>query len=160
MWNWFSNKRRNIFRYWDGSRTRAIDPAVAWRMMWEHPECDPNRDFGPATTVGPDNTHVEFDGAAQDRVLSMIRDMFHVKAYAEDSPGLTIDETFGLLWSFMKYMEGLKKKRGPLPTMSAPSASSSSDESSITPQESDSASIESESRSAEPLSSSKRSYQL
>lgn len=162
MFGWFANRSRNIFSYWDGVKKRAIDPAVAWRKMWENEDCKPQRDFGPATGIGQDGSPVEFEAAAQERVLRMAREMFGVQAWTEETPGLTIDETFALLWSFLGYMDQLKKKRAPLPTTSPPTASNSTSpvEDSTTRLASDSCSTGSESKSDEPSSSSKRSYQL
>jgi hypothetical protein len=159
---WLKPKRLDIYHFWDGARWRAVDPLVAWRTMWEHPLCDPDRDFGPATGYGPSGETISYDPQAQDRVLAMARDMFGVSPWTESQPGLTINETFSLLWDFLGYMESLKKKRSPLPTTSAHSGSTSSPptDSSITPPESDLSSIELESRSDASSSSSKRSVQL
>lgn len=159
MFGWWRQRQREIFRYWDGTRHRAIDPLVAWRLMWEHPECKPQDDF--ATAVGQDSegNPVPFSQEALDRVLAMARQMFDVRPYSETSPGLTIDETLAVLWSFMAFMRQLKKKREPLPTTSAPTGSSLPD-ASTTPPASDSTSIETESKSDAPSSSSKRSIHL
>jgi hypothetical protein len=156
---WFRRRRCNIFRFHDGIRNRAIDPLVAWRAMWEHPTCNPNSDFEPAVGIAPDGSPSKYDPAAQDRVLDMAREMFALRAYSEDSPGLTIEETFNLLWSFMNYMNALKKKPAVSPTPSAASASGSS-QPSTTPPESASSSTSSELRSDEPSPSSKRSVRL
>lgn len=161
MFNWLRNRRRNIFTFWDGTRRRSIDPAVAWRVMWEQTDCDPTRDFGPATGIGSDGEDVPFDPAAQDRVLAMARLMFGLQPYSDSQPGLTVQETFGVLWDFLRYMDVLKKKRAPSPTPSRHTASASSEmEASTTRPASDSSSTSNEPSPAEPSSSCKRSYQL
>jgi len=155
-WLW---RRRDIFRYWDGRRERAIDPLVAWARMWEDPQCDPQRDFGPATGMSGEGLPVDFDPAARDRVLAMARRMFDVQEFSESTPGLTIDETFSLLWTFIGFMNAIKKKRAPLPTMSPPTPSPTSEGSTTRPA-SDSTSTGTESTNGEPSSSSKRSIRL
>lgn len=162
MWEWWKQRQRAIFRYWDGRRTRAIDPLVAWRKMWEHPTCRPQDDFGPATGMNADGTATPFDQQALDRVLSMAREMFDLQPFSESSPGLTIDETLSVLWTFIAFMNALKKKRAPLPTTLPPTAASSSATSDIptTPPSSDFPSTASELTSAAPSSSSKRSIHL
>lgn len=161
MLGWFRARRRAIFRFYDGSRDRAIDPLVAWRTMWEHPTCNPNTDFEPAVGIAPDGSSTKYDPAAQDRVLDMARQMFGVKAYSEDNPGLTIEETFALLWRFMNYMNTLKKKPAVLPTPSEPSESGSSNPgNSTTAPVSESSSTSSESKSEESSQSLRRSVVL
>ena len=135
---------------------RAVDPLQAWRLMWSHPTCNPEKDFGPATGTFPD----KFEPDAQDRVLGMIRDMFGVKPWTENSPGLTIDESLNLLWDFIKYMNDLKKKPNTTPTPSAPTESKSSEAESAMPPSSDSYSTKSEFSDDEHWSSSKQSVQL
>ena len=156
MFNWLLQKRRRIFRFWDGSRWRAVDPLRAWRLLWNHPTCSPEKDFGPATGAHPD----KFEPDAQDRVLGMIQDMFGVKPWSEDTPGLTIDETLNLLWDFIRYMNDLKKKPNTTPTMSAPTESESCKEDSTTPCMSDSFSTKNECNDDAPLSSSRQSVRL
>lgn len=159
LFRWLRNRRRNIFRFHDGIRNRAIDPLVAWRIMWEHPECNPEVDFEPAVGLAPDGSRVKFDNGAQDRVLKMAREMFGLKPYSEGSPGLTVAETIELLWSFLAYMRSLKKKPDQSPMTSAPLASESTP-TSTTPQESVSFSTGTGSINDAPLSSSKRSVRL
>lgn len=162
MWGWWRQRQRAIYRYWDGQRTRAIDPLIAWRKMWEHPTCRPQDDFGPATGMNADGTATPFEQEALDRVLSMAREMFDLRQFSETSPGLTIDETLSVLWTFIAFMNALKKKRAPLPTTSPPTESSSSalPGESTMPHSSDSPSTENVSTSDVPSSSSKRSIHL
>jgi len=161
---WNRNRRRQIFRYWDGKRTRVLDPLAAWRQLWEDPDCSPERDFGPACGIAPNGQSMDYDPAAQDRVLTLARKMFGVEPWTEKTPrGLTVNETFELLWGFMSYMDGLKKKRDQLLTSSARSDSTSSvptSESLTTPSESDSSSISPGSSLGEQPVSAKHSVQL
>lgn len=160
MFSFFRRKsRREIYPYWDGQKQRFVDPVVAWRAMWEDPDCNPEADFGPATGIDSQGRPAEFDPASQDKVLAMIRRMFGVKSWSENVAGLTVNETFELLWDFLRYMDSLKKKRDRSLTPSPPTDSTSSEES-TTPPESDLSSTNPELRSDEQPSSSKRSVRL
>lgn len=153
--------RRDIYRYWDGSRWRARDPLVAWRAIWEDPDVDPKIDFELATGLNSRGENVEYNPESQDKVLAMIRRIFDVEQFSESHPrGLTINETFALLWDFLRYANSLKKKPSPTPTPSPPTGSESSDGSSTTRPASDSSSTRSEPTSAEPPKPLKRSVAL
>lgn len=160
LFGWLFRPTRNIFRYHDGTRSRAIDPLVAWRRMWEHPTCNPEKDIEPATGLTSDGTPIPFDQAAQDRVIAMARDMFDLKPFNENGTGLTIDETQGLLFQFMLFMNAIKKKRARSPTTSAPTELASSPVKSTISPTSDSISTDNGSKNDAPLSSSKRSVRL
>ena len=145
----FREHNRQLFRYWDGQKKRSIDPLLSWRSMWEDPECC------------HDGSLIEYDPTAQDRVLNMTRRMFGVAPWVENGGGLTINETLELLWSFMRYMDAIKKKQDPLPMQSAPTDSTlSPEESSHTNSESDSSSTSPGPTREDPQVSSKRSVQL
>lgn len=154
------HERRDIFAYWDGQSQRQIDPLVAWRALWEDPDVDPKLDFQLATGLDEQGRAVDYDPAAQDRVAALVRKIFDVQPWSEKTAGLTVNETFQLLWSFLRYINELKKKRGPTPTSSPPTESRPSDGDSITPPESASSSIRNESTSDAPPPSSKRSVVL
>ena len=138
MFGWLVNlyrrwrdRDRNIFRYWDGARMRAIDPALAWRAIWEG--CDLLGDAKVAANpLVEDRSRQDYGqpfypvaevNAANDRLRDVTRGVFDVQAWSEDEPGLTLEETDELLGQFIRYCEDLKKKRKPLPTSSAPSDS-------------------------------------
>lgn len=130
--NWLAGlfSRRNdrlLFGYWDGSQQRRIDPLVAWRGIHNHPDCNWVADMrmaaNPLLKDGSSFYPVEEVRAAEDRLLALIRDVFGVREWQEDQPGLTIDETNELLGNFIQYVADLKKKRNPSPTPPAPSES-------------------------------------
>lgn len=152
--------RRDIFRYWDGKQYRYADPLVIWQKLWSDPTVDPNVDFTLATGIDSDGNATEYDADAERRVLEMIRNLFGVRQWTESSYGLTVRETFTLMWEFLRYINDLKKKHAPLPTQSPRSDWKSSEKESITPPEPDSSSTPTESTEEDPASSSKRSVVL
>ena len=108
----FSQKpKREIFEYFDGEKSRKIDPIYAWRKMWNDSECDPNKDFGPAHGYDADGNEIEHSPEALDRVMDMTRRIFGVSPWSEDSEGLTEKETLELLTDFVQYVTEIKKKR-------------------------------------------------
>ena len=154
------DSRRDIFQYWDGSKYRRCDPLVAWRALWEDPEVDPKLDFELATGLNAQGESVDYDPAAQDRVIGLIRKIFDVTAWTETTAGLTVNETFALLWEFLRYVNAMKKKREQTPMQSPPTELKSSADASTTPPDLDSSSTKDESTSAEQPSTSKRSVVL
>lgn len=111
MLNWLRtkliNRRRAIYRYWDGKRFRRADPMVLYRSLMSHPKFDLS-------------THPQFiDENQEDRdiTLSAIRDVFGVKAFdGLTGEGLTEEETVQLLWAFVSYCTAKKKSVSPSPT--------------------------------------------
>lgn len=152
--------RRDIFRYWDGKRYRYADPLVVWQKLWSDTTVDPNIDFQLATGIDSDGNSVEYESDAERRVLEMIRNLFGVRQWTESEYGLTVRETFTLMWEFLRYINDLKKKHAPLRIPSQPSDSKSSEEESITPPEPDLSSTPTESTGEDPASSSKQSVVL
>lgn len=149
----FRSTRREIFTYWDGERERRLDPLVAWRQLWGDTECNPQRDFGPATGASGE----PYDPEAMDRVLALIEKMFGSKPWDEKTDkGLTVNERLSLLWAYLGYMTELKKKQGHSQTQSPATDSESSPTTSepITPPVSDSSSMPAASTSDEQPSSS------
>lgn len=115
---------RGLFEYWDGQRTRQIDPIAAYRAIWTNPACDLASDArtaqNPLTADGLPMIPAAEVYAAEDRLRQMTRDVFGVQAWSETQPGLTVDEVDQLLASFWVYIHQLKKKRNTLPTRSLP----------------------------------------
>jgi hypothetical protein len=119
----FRGPERCLFHYWDGQRRRAADPAAAWRKLWTH-------DVNFANTITVARDPIKADGLpfysreqvyeAENDLWQLIRDVFDVKAWSEDSPGLTINETDELLARFMDFIAELKKKVKPSPMPSVP----------------------------------------
>lgn len=116
---------REIFRYWDGARWRAIDPMVAHRAIWATP--DWLQDAKVATNPISDTGEPFYPAAmvleAEDRLRNMVRQVFDVEAWTEDTPGLTLLETDKLLTDFIAFCDDLKKKLKTSPTSSARSGS-------------------------------------
>lgn len=111
---WFWKRRRSIFAYWDGARTRRVDPMAVWQALTDHPR------FDWETT--PKLIDLPGDSKA-DRKLSMESLALTAEAVrlAFDLPdveegGLTQWECVGLLTQFVGYLEGLKKSTGRTPT--------------------------------------------
>jgi len=99
--------QREIFRYWDGEKMRAVDPMQVARIMDEHPQYNAGRHPGLVDEGDADATAV---------MLSAIRAAFDVTEWREDRPGLTQLETIKLYADFTQYTEGLKKNTVPSPT--------------------------------------------
>jgi len=118
---------RDLFAYFDGEKTRNIDPLVAWRGIWGHREIDLSSEVKISANLtladGKTAYTPEEVYAAEDRIRQLTREVFDLKAWSETAPGLTVAETDEVLANFLDYMEGLKKKRKTLPMTSRPSDS-------------------------------------
>jgi len=95
---------RAIFRYFDGTKQRGIDPIAAFRSLVAHPDYDPE---STPLLVGAG------DAAAYATMLKAARQVFGVTAWSEDGGGLTETETIELLISFGAYLNSLKKSGNP-----------------------------------------------
>jgi hypothetical protein len=98
----FSDKQRQIFRYWDGAKVLRADPAVILQEMSAHPTT--NFDTEPRIMRQQDT----FGQEAYDSVLVGIRDVFKLKPISEDG-GLTEIETLDVWIKFQEFITGLKK---------------------------------------------------
>lgn len=111
---WFRSKQkqetpesiREIFSYWDGEKTRKIDPLVAWSRLLGDEEIDLLADLDRASELQID---------AYERVCSLACKTFDVQEYSESGAGLTRPEIHKLVGSFFAYVNELKKKLGPMP---------------------------------------------
>ena len=134
MFGWLfkrvSRKRREIFHYWDGVKQRSIDPSdahfqlfcnsdvpLAARLADAMKEPDgPEPDVSSMTKQQRElyaedvKTRWREKEEARRECLDLIRQVFDVKAYSDDTPGLTLDETENLFAEFMVFVERLKKK--------------------------------------------------
>lgn len=137
--------RRAIFRYWDGTRTRAIDPLIVLQRFERHP--DYREDVTPKLAESGDHD-------AQDLCFQVLCDVFEVKLFDGDS-GLTVTELVQLQNTFGEFVEAVKKNIWSLPTPSpltdAESTSSDSPEP-TTSATSDSSSTETAPKSDAPTS--------
>lgn len=113
--NWVRNRQRarirEIFRYWDGQKERAIDPFVAWKAIQDDPEYL-SRKHDAAIDRG--------DLEAQGIAVACVQKAFHVKPLADG--GLTHAEALGLLLAFYVYLDALKKNTEPPVTSPQPTA--------------------------------------
>ena len=95
---------REIFRYWNGTRKRGVDPLAALRTLLTHPEFNAETDPALAEAGDPE---------ASARALGAIRSAFQVAAWSEDDAGnqsgMTERETMAILYEFQDYIETLKK---------------------------------------------------
>lgn len=113
---------REIFTYFDGEKIRYADPIACWRSIWNHPTIDLAHEFkvtaNPKMADGERPYTKEEMFAAEDRIRELMRDVFKLKPWSEESPGLTVGETDNLLTAFMAYVTDIKKKLSPSVTTS------------------------------------------
>lgn len=155
---WFLNRRREIFKYWDGTQYRRIDPLAAYERMFRHPTAMPDRDWTLADEARlelekltpADLAHHKRKWAAHRRTAELARFMFDLKPLGQND-GMTDDEAVSILGSFLYYLGDLKKKRDPPPKPQPPTETVCSG-TSTTPSESDSCSTPNESNDDAPPS--------
>ncbi len=107
---------RFIYTFWDGSRTRKIDPMEVQNTLNTIPDFDLDLDFKMATAeLIPDKEKAK----ALQRVISAIRKAFGIEPYC-DSPesGLTGGECMSVFVDFAQFIDELKKRLGILQTSS------------------------------------------
>jgi broad specificity phosphatase PhoE len=103
MFGWKKKPNRNIYRFWDGTRERGIDPVRALREMYADKEFVPEKHYDAA---------VEGDLEATAVTLRMVHRVFGLQPYREtDSSevGLTDQESLEVLFGLAEYLETLKK---------------------------------------------------
>lgn len=109
-------ENRGIFRFWDGSRARGVDPLEILRGLYEIKGFDV--ESTPKLLEAPDQrTRLE---ATRD-IAAAVRSVFLVPRL--DNRGLTETECVELLADFLDYCEDLKKNIKETPT-SQPSTAS------------------------------------
>ena len=111
-------RRRAIFRFWDGRRIRGADPIAVLRSLRADPEYDQEVHL-PLVDAG--------DEEAIRIVANAVRRAFSVAAF--ESGGLSELELLGVLMDFITFTLALKKNTGPTPNSSEPSPSTSSGDS-------------------------------
>ncbi|HEY1601733.1 MAG TPA: hypothetical protein VGG64_19185 [Pirellulales bacterium] len=106
-----TNRQREIFRYWDGTKERGADPLVVLRALVTDSEFDIKTDPELAAQGIADAT---------DRTLKAIRRVLSVRPWETlacgKEVGLTDAETLELLSDFGLYLDGLKKNSSLTPT--------------------------------------------
>lgn len=93
------SRRRKIFRFWDGHRTRAVDPVSAAIALKEHPSFL-RRHLREA---------MEGDIEAQKIVAATACDVFDAKPLDAKGRGLSTAERIELVMGFDLYLSALKK---------------------------------------------------
>lgn len=126
------SRSRSIFQFFDGSRLRRIDPAVAIRQLDRDPDFDWEND-PPLIEFG--------DEKALARTVAAVHRVFGTRPMTEaGDTGLTETETVELLVSFVLYLDQQKKSGRGLLILPGRTASESSAASSTTKPNSDSGS--------------------
>jgi hypothetical protein len=111
--NWLLRRlaapQRNTFAYFDGRRLRSIDPLVAYRRLTSFEGFDWDRD--PERVANGNDK-------AMERTVEAVRSTFGVPAWTDDGEsGLTEEETYMLLISFVEYMVEQKKSGSLFPIL-------------------------------------------
>ena len=102
-----SRRQRDLFVYFDGKRTRQIDPMRVHIELDCHPEF--RWDLGNAVDQG--------ETEATQTVLKATREVFGLEAFDElTGRGLTAQETLAVLYQYTEFIEIVKKKYSPGPT--------------------------------------------
>lgn len=131
---WLGSHDRNIFEFWDGSRTwlgrkklRRIDPFVAYKATFHYPGFSWERTMAELAMepIGTDPKDIEFQLrgklAALEVAAACTRSVMQIKPL--DQGGLTDQECVWLLHEFEQFVLG-EKKNGRQPQNSPPSAES------------------------------------
>ena len=108
-------RRRAIFRFWDGRRIRGADPIAVLRALRADPEYDQEVHL-PLVDAG--------DEEAIRIAANAVRRAFGVAAF--EAGGLSELELLGVLMDFITFTLALKKNTGPTPSSSEPFRSTSS----------------------------------
>lgn len=103
VWRRYRRRRSQaLFRFFDGQRTRAVDPLHCWRALDQHAEF--SWDMADEIEAG--------EPQATEICLKAIAEVFGLKRYdANSGGGLTEAEILNLFGEFGAWMEGSKKKQ-------------------------------------------------
>lgn len=148
-WRRIREREQEIFRFWDGSRERGVDPLVVLRDLNAHPQFKP--EFHPSLILNGDPA----SGAVKEATeitLDAVNFAFGVEPWREAdgaAKGLTVTKRLELLLTFSEYLDALKKNISGTPTSPAAMESPVLD-ASTTNAESDCGSISIEPKPAEP----------
>lgn len=163
----FFNKRE-LFRYWDGEKKRAIDPIQPWDVLLNCEGLDKDYEFlfSAPPEIAPDADASKLELIRIDtqnrletarKVADVVRLAFGVKPWDESTgKGLTVNESLELLASYYEYAGSLKKS-----TAASPKSQPSTElvESSTTPKKKRSTYFGSPPNDGEQKDSSKPSQQ-
>jgi hypothetical protein len=102
-------KQRLLFRYWDGQEVRAIDPFRVYREIKNDKTID-------LDTVGPMADRLEEPATTQ--LVELACRIFDIKRYdGKTDDGLTDAEILNLFGDLNEYLDAIKKKCSPGPTL-------------------------------------------
>lgn len=145
----YANRQRAIFRFWDGTRKRGVDPILVVRALESHPEF--NWEVDPQLIEMEDADREAADGAFA-RIADATRMAFGIPLF-DGKHGLTEGELLNLLGFFVGYLNALKKNTSTPLTSPEPTASASLGESDTT-SPSVSGSMSGDRKTAAPVASS------
>ena len=133
---WTRKKERNLFAFQDGARKkRQADPLRVWQAIQDELGTDIKD-----VVIGAEKGDLE----SIDLVTKAVRKAFNVKEWSEETPeGLSLGELLGLFGEFLRFVDDVKKKRGPLPSFQEPTEPPKT---SPPPSDSDSTSTDTESK--------------
>lgn len=98
---WLHNRRRMIYRFWDGTRYRAVDPIDIHLKLQSHPTYNAQRHLREIDEGDVESTRV---------TCQAVQDVFCVQPYNSNTKrGLTVGEQLGLLADFYFWIEDQKK---------------------------------------------------
>lgn len=115
--SWKSRSQdRDIFRFWDGKDNRGIDPLWAYRALLAHPDFDWEVHPGLIDQMDSDDRSLrDLAVQASELTVQAVKDVFGVRSWTNEAPGLTESEMIGLLIGFVDYLVGVKKNTNHLP---------------------------------------------
>ena len=114
---WRQNRRRMIYRFWDGQNFRRVDPIAVHLRLQSHPKFLVTRDL--KLVDSGDREATEITAAA-------VCDCFEVQPYdTVTGRGLTVGERLGLLADFYFWIELQKKSIRHLQTSQSSTAPTS-----------------------------------
>ncbi len=95
-------EERKIYEFWDGERTRRVDPMEIWMSLQEHEDFLIDK-----TPQDADND----DPEAQKLLCKATQEAFGIKPYHFNGKevGLTMVETMNLYSEYCNWLDGLKK---------------------------------------------------
>jgi hypothetical protein len=109
-----SPEKRKIFRFWDGSKTVAVEPLKVQRALTSLDGVDLEQD---AKMLGLESPMAqEAAAAAFDRLVKAVRTVFNVPDFKEENgveTGLTDAEALQLLAQYCGYLSELKNSTAP-----------------------------------------------
>lgn len=102
--NLYTERERQIYRYWDGQKTVCVDPAEIYsRIMSRGPELNADMQLA-CSKVAP----AAWAAKGQSAMIGKIRDFFNIKSLAEG--GLTETEIQELFGHFFAFCDNIRKQ--------------------------------------------------